>query len=41
LPWAELYWPFRPKENTNRDLCIKSSFSKKGAKSACGRGVSI
>jgi hypothetical protein len=24
LPWAEIYWPFRPEKYTYRKLCIKN-----------------
>jgi len=26
LPWARLFWPFRPGRNTSQNLCIKSSY---------------
>jgi len=27
LPWARLFWPFRPGRNTGQNLCIKSSYT--------------
>ena len=30
LPWAELYWPFRPGKYTFRELCIKIRLSSRG-----------
>ena len=38
MPWAILYWPFRPdRRRFWPDLCIKSSFMKRRAKSASWR----
>jgi hypothetical protein len=25
LPWAKLYWPFRPEKNSYNDWCVKIS----------------
>jgi hypothetical protein len=32
IPWAMIFWPFRPEENSDIDLCIKSSSRERGAK---------